>query len=208
MNAFNRMIDSGLNSAEFIAFSTNKFALQLSKAAKKISLGTMRYGLDGGSPSRSEQAAIESRDEILSALRGANVVIIVAGLGGDDGTGAAPVVASCAREIGALTVAVVTLPYRFEGPKRTAKADAGLKNLSAHVDTVIKIRNDKILHVFDPKTPMSAAFKCLDEILCRAVKTLLAVFQNAFRTANPLPNKFSARYKNFSLRYAKLSKLT
>ncbi len=186
MNAVNYMIDSGLTGAEFISCSRDELLLQMSKADKKIVLGKkmMRYGLDGSSPSRSEQAAIESREEILSALRGADAVIIVACLGGCDGTGASPIIAECAREIGALTVAVVTHPYTFEGSRRTARAEVALKNLSKHADAVIKIRNDKILQIFDPKTPITMAFKCIDEILCRAVRNLLSVFQRAFRITN------------------------
>ena len=117
----------------------------------------------------------------MSALRGADAVIIVAGLGGFVGTGAAPVVAEYAREINALTVAVVTRPFTFEGLKRTARAEAALKKLSAHADSVIKIRKDNFSQIFDPKTPMTAVFKFADEIMFRAVKTLLAAFQKPFR---------------------------
>ena len=183
LHALNHMIDSGLTGAEFIACTGDKYSLQMSKAPKKLWLTDgIVYGLDGDSTSRSEQSAIKSRDEILSALDGADAVIIVAGLGGFDGTGASPVVAKYAREIGALSVAVVSRPYGFEGLKRTARADAALKNLAACTDAVIKIRSDKLLQVVDPKTPMTAAFKCLDEILLRAVRTLLAAFQNPLRT--------------------------
>ncbi|MBR1646835.1 MAG: hypothetical protein IJ685_08670 [Selenomonadaceae bacterium] len=117
----------------------------------------------------------------MSALDGADAVIIVAGLGGFDGTGASPIVAQCAREVGALTVAVITRPYKFEGLKRTARAEAALEKLSACTDAVIKIRSDKILQIVDPKTPMTAAFKIADEVLLRAVRTLAAVFQNPLR---------------------------
>ena len=121
MNALNHMIDSGLTGAEFIAFSTDKYGLKMSKADKKIQLGNLVYGLDSGNnPSRSEQAAIESREEILSTLHGADAVIIVAGLGGFDGTGASPIIAQYAKELNALTIAVVSLPYKFEGIKRNA----------------------------------------------------------------------------------------
>ena len=182
LNAVNHMIDSGLTGAEFIAFNTNKYFLQMSKADKKIWLNEGKpRGLGADLPELSMNAAIKNREEILSALRGADVVIIVAGLGGADGTGASPIIAQCAKELGALTIAVVSRPYIFEGPKRTAKAEAALQKLSAHADAVIKIRNDKILEVVDKKTPLSAAFKCLDEILFRAVRTLVAVCQSPFR---------------------------
>jgi len=182
MNALNHMIDSGLTGAEFIAFSVcDEQALQMSKATKKILLGKRLYGLDGSTVERSERTAVENREKILSALRGADAVIIVAGLGGFNGTGATPIVAEYAREVNALTVAVVTCPFTFEGPKRTARAEAALEKLSAHADSVIKIRNDNFLPLFSPRTPMTAVFKCADEIICRAVRTLLAAFQKPFR---------------------------
>lgn len=181
MNALNHMIDSGLAGAEFIAFSTDKYILQMSKAYKKIQLGELVYGLDSGNnPSRCEQAAIESREEILSALHGADAVIIVAGLGGCDGTGAAPIIAGYAKELGALTIAVVSLPYKFEGVRRNARAEDALKKLSAQADAVIRIRNDKILQFVDKKAPMTKAFVLIDEIMCRAVKSLINIFQGAF----------------------------
>lgn len=180
MHALDRMIDSDLTGAEFISCSTRKYDLKYSKA-NKLRLGNLSYGLDGDTPSRSEQAAIESREEILDTLRGADAAIIVAGLGGADGSGASPVVAKYAREVGALTIAAVTLPYVFEGSRRTAKAEVALKNLSANTDVVLKIRNDKFLQMFDPKTPISYAFKVADEILCHAVRTLIAVCQSAFK---------------------------
>ena len=180
LNAVNHMIDSGLTGAEFIAFTTDKYALQMYKAAKKIQLGTMHYALDGNSPARSEQAAIESREEILSALRGADAVIIVAGLGGADGTGASPIIAQYAKKLGALTIAVVTRPYKFEGIKRAAKAKASLKKLSAYADAVVKIRNDKILQIVDKNTTITHAFRCVDEILFHVVRTLIAVCQSPF----------------------------
>lgn len=183
MNAVNHMIDSGLNGAEFIACSRDEFFLQMSKADKKIHLGKnmMQYGLDGSTPSRSEQAAIESREEILETLHGADAVIIVACLGGSDGTGATPIIAKYAREVGALVVAVVTLPYLFEGPLRTTRAETALTNLSANVDSVIKIRNDNVLQFCDPKAPITHAFKFIDEIIFHTVRTLISVFQAPFK---------------------------
>ena len=180
MNALNHMIDSGLTGAEFIAFSTRKYCLTKAKVSKKIRLGNFAFGLDGSTPSRSEQGAIESREEILSALRGADAIIIVAGLGGCDGTGAAPIIAGYAKELGALTIAVVSLPYKFEGVRRNARAEDALKKLSAQADAVIKIRNNKILQFVDKKAPMTKAFVLIDEIMCRAVKSLINIFQGAF----------------------------
>ena len=180
MFAVNHMIDSGVTGAEFISCSRDKMSLQMSKADKKILLDkNFQYGLDGGSTERSAKAANESREEILSALRGAKAVIIVAGLGGFDGTGASPVVAKFAKELGALTVAVVTFPYRFEGLRRTARAEAALEKLLARADMVAKISNDKVLQSVDKKMKMTMthAFKCVDEIICRAVKSLVDIFR-------------------------------
>lgn len=191
MNAINHMIDSGTAGAEFISCSTREYYLTEAQARKKIRLGNLAFGLDGSRPPLSKQAAIETREEILSALHGADAVIIVAGLGGCDGTGASPIVAQYAKELGALTVAVVTLPYKFEGPRRTARAEAALKKLSAQADAVIKIRSDKILEVFDKKTPLSKVFVCLDEIMCRAVKSLLNIFQSPFRIDDVTKINFS-----------------
>lgn len=190
-HAINYMIDSGLNGAEFVSCSTDEMALEMSKSDKKIWLGKnmIQYGLDGSSVERSRKAAIESRKEILETLRGADEIIIVAGLGGYDGTGASPIIAEYAKELGALTVAVVTLPYKFEGVKRTTRAEVGLKNLKKCIDMVVTIRNDEFLKTCDPKTPMTAAFKVLDEILCRAVKSLLALSQNPFRIENVATDK-------------------
>ena len=191
MNALNHMIDSGLTGAEFISCSTGKYILQMSKANKKVWLDDkLVHGLDGDLPERSIKAAIESREEILSTLRGSDAVIIVAGLGGCDGTGAAPIIAGYAKELGALTIAVVSLPFKFEGPRRTARAEEALKKLSAQADSVIRIRNDKILQVFDKKTPMTKAFVCIDEIMCRAVRSLINIFQGAFRIDDVAKIKF------------------
>ena len=181
MHVVNHMIDSGLTGAEFISCSTREYNLTKAQACKKIRLGNLAFGLDGSTVSLSEQAAIESREEILSTLHGADAVIIVAGLGGFDGTGASPIIAQYAKELNALTVAVVSLPYKFEGIKRNAGAEAALKKLSAQADTVIKIRCDKILQVVDKKTPMTQAFKCVDEIMYRAVRSLIDIFRGALQ---------------------------
>ena len=191
LNVVNYMIDSGMTGAEFISCGRDTMALQMSKANRKIWLGKnmVQYGLDGSSVERSRQAAIESREEILENLRGADEIIIIAGLGGYDGTGASPIIAEYAKELGALTVAVITLPYKFEGVKLTTRAEVGLKNLKERIDMVVTVRNDEFLKTCDPKTPMTAAFKVLDEILCRAVRSLLALSQNPFQIENVANDK-------------------
>ncbi len=188
MNALNHMIDAGLTGAEFIACNFSEWELEKSRADKKILLGKemVRYFHDN-SLSRCKQAATETREEILEALRGADAIIIVAGLGGCDGTGASPIIAQYAKEIGALTVAVVSRPYTFEGPRRTARAEDALKKLSEYADAVIKFRNDKLLQVVDKKTPMTKAFKYSDEIFCRAVRTLISVSDSSFALISKPP---------------------
>ena len=192
MNAVNHMIDSGLTGAEFIACNFFEWKLGKSKADKKILLGKERpRGLGADLPERSIKAAIESREEIFSALRGADAIIIVAGLGGCDGTGAAPIIAGYAKELGALIVAVVSLPYKFEGPIRTGRGEDALKKLSAQADAVIKFHNDKISHMIDPKTPVTKIFVCSDEIMCRAVRSLISIFQSPFRIEDVAKIKIS-----------------
>ena len=182
MSALNHMIESGLTGAEFISCAFDRFYLEMSKADKKILIGkNILRGLDGSTTARSKQAAIDSREEILETLRGADAVIIVAGLGGFDGTGASPVVASYAKELGALTVAVASFPFRFEGIKRTERAKTALKNLSEQADTVIKIPNDTLLKLVPPKTPMTYAFKIVDKAMLQAVRSLIATFQAPFK---------------------------
>ena len=171
-NAVNRMIDFGLEGVDFIAVNTDAQALLKAKAQKRMQIGEkLTRGLGAGArPEIGEKAAQESREEILDALRGSDMVFITAGMGGGTGTGAAPVVAECAREIGALTVGVVTRPFTFEGPKRKKNADLGIENLRKHVDTIITIPNDRLLQVVDKKTPMTEAFKTADDVLRQGVK--------------------------------------
>ena len=171
-NAVNRMIESGLEGVEFIAVNTDAQALLMSKAPKRMQIGEkLTRGLGAGArPDIGERAAQESRNDILEALRGSNMVFITAGMGGGTGTGAAPVVAECAREIGALTVAVVTRPFTFEGPKRKKNADIGIEKLKQNVDAIITIPNDRLLQVVDKKTPMTKAFVIADDILRQGVK--------------------------------------
>ena len=156
-NAVNRMINLGLQGVEFIAVNTDAQALMKSLAPKRMQIGEkLTRGLGAGAqPEIGQKAAEESRDDILEALRGADMVFVTAGMGGGTGTGAAPVVAECAREIGALTVGVVTRPFSFEGMKRRRNAESGIANLKKHVDTIITIPNDRLMQVVDKKTPIT-----------------------------------------------------
>lgn len=171
-NAVNRMINFGLQGVEFIAVNTDAQALLKSLAPKRMQIGEkLTRGLGAGArPEIGQKAAEESRDDILEALRGADMVFVTAGMGGGTGTGAAPVVAECAREIGALTVGVVTRPFGFEGKKRERNAEAGIANLKQHVDTIITIPNDRLMQVVDKKTPITQAFSIADDVLRQGVK--------------------------------------
>ena len=171
-NAVNRMIESGLEGVEFIAVNTDSQALLMSKSPKRMQIGEkLTRGLGAGArPEIGERAAQESRNDILEALRGSDMVFITAGMGGGTGTGAAPVVAECAREVNALTVAVVTRPFSFEGPKRRKNADMGIEKLRRNVDAIITIPNDRLLQVVDKKTTMTQAFALADDILRQGVK--------------------------------------
>ncbi len=171
-NAVNRMISLGLEGVEFIAINTDAQALLNAMAPKRMQIGEkLTRGLGAGArPEVGQKAAIESREDIINVLRGSDMVFITAGMGGGTGTGAAPVVAECAREIGALTVGVVTRPFTFEGPKRKKNADIGIENLKKNVDTIITIPNDRLLQVVDKKTPMAQAFIIADDILRQGVK--------------------------------------
>ena len=171
-NAVNRMISLGLEGVEFIAVNTDAQALLTALAPKRMQIGEkLTRGLGAGArPEIGEKAAMESREDIINALRGSDMVFITAGMGGGTGTGAAPVVAECAREVGALTVGVVTRPFTFEGPKRKKNADIGIENLKRNVDTIITIPNDRLLQVVDKKTPMTQAFTIADDILRQGVK--------------------------------------
>lgn len=171
-NAVNRMIEFGLQGVEFIAVNTDAQALLKSKAPKRMQIGEkLTRGLGAGArPEIGQKAAEESRDDILEALRGADMVFVTAGMGGGTGTGAAPVVAECAREIGALTVGVVTRPFKFEGMRRHRNADMGIANLKDHVDTIITVPNDRLMQIVDRKTSMTQAFRIADDVLRQGVK--------------------------------------
>lgn len=171
-NAVNRMIDSGLQGVDFLVANTETQALDNSKADIKIQLGEkLTKGLGAGAnPQVGEEAAQESREEITKALQGSDMVFVTAGMGGGTGTGAAPIVAECAREMGALTVGVVTKPFTFEGKRRKNQADKGIEMLTSKVDTIIVIPNDKLLQVVDKKTPLNEAFRTADDVLRQGIK--------------------------------------
>lgn len=171
-NAVNRMISAGLKGVEFISVNTDAQALQLSQTGTKIQIGSkLTKGLGAGAnPDIGQKAAEESRDEIIQTLKGADMVFVTAGMGGGTGTGAAPVVAEVAKEMGALTVGVVTKPFTFEGRKRMNQADAGIQNLKAKVDTLITIPNDRLLQVIDKHTSIMEAFRIADDVLRQGVQ--------------------------------------
>ena len=171
-NAINRMIASGLQGVEFIAVNTDGQALFMSQAPNRIQIGEkLTKGLGAGAnPDIGEKAAQESRDDIIKALKGADMVFVTAGMGGGTGTGAAPVVAECAREVGALTVGVVTKPFGFEGRRRQSHAEKGIAKLKEKVDTLITIPNDRLMQVVDKRTPMVEAFRIVDDVLRQGVQ--------------------------------------
>jgi len=171
-NAVNRMVDSGIRGVEFVAVNTDRQALLLSKAASKIQIGEkITRGLGAGAnPDIGAQAAEESKAEITEALRGADMVFVTAGMGGGTGTGAAPIVAACAKEMGILTIGVVTKPFTFEGKKRLSQADRGIESLKGKVDTLVVTPNDKLLQIIDRKTSIVEAFKMADDVLRQGVQ--------------------------------------
>lgn len=171
-NAVNRMISAGLKGVEFITINTDAQALAMSLSSQKVQIGAkLTKGLGaGGNPEVGEKAAQESRDEILDVLQGADMVFVTAGMGGGTGTGGAPVVAQLAKELGALTVGVVTRPFTFEGRKRYTQADEGVTKLRECVDTLITIPNDKLLQVIEKKTSVIEAFRIADDVLRQGVQ--------------------------------------
>lgn len=173
-NAVNRMVESGVKGVEFIAANTDKQTLNQSKADVKIQLGaalTDGQGA-GANPAVGKEAAVESKKEIEEALTGADMVFVTCGMGGGTGTGAAPIVAEIAQGLGALTVAIVTKPFSFEGPRRMKQAIAGIEELKKHVDTLIVIPNDRLREIIDRSTPMYEAFKEVDNVLRRGVQSI------------------------------------
>lgn len=171
-NAVNRMIDSGVQGVEFIAVNTDAQALNRSKAPIRVQIGEkLTRGLGAGAkPEVGKKAAEESREQIENVLKGADMVFVTAGMGGGTGTGAAPEIASIARELGSLTVGVVTRPFSFEGKKRSTQADQGVEALKDNVDTLIVIPNDRLLEIVDKNTPMLEAFREADNVLRQGVQ--------------------------------------
>ena len=171
-NAVNRMIDEKIDGVDFIGVNTDKQALQLCKAPKLLQIGEkLTKGLGAGAkPEVGEKAAEESAEEIGTALKGADMVFVTCGMGGGTGTGAAPVVAKLAKDMGILTVGVVTKPFRFEAKARMVNALSGIERIKEHVDTLIVIPNDKLLEIVDRRTTMPEALKKADEVLQQAVQ--------------------------------------
>nr|WP_223258331.1 cell division protein FtsZ [Thermogemmatispora tikiterensis] len=171
-NAVNRMIQANMVGIEFIAVNTDAQALLLTQAPKHIRIGDkLTRGLGaGGNPSVGAKAAEESAEELYEALKGSDMVFITAGMGGGTGTGASPIVAQIAREVGALTVGVVTRPFSFEGKKRQQTAEEGIANLKQHVDTLITVPNDRLLQIADKRTPLSEAFRLADDVLRQGIQ--------------------------------------
>ena len=178
-NAVNRMVDNQIKGVQFLAVNTENQVLELSKADVTIQIGEkVTKGLGAGAnPQIGEEAAQESREEITKALEGADMVFVTAGMGGGTGTGAAPIVAECAKEVGALTVGVVTKPFAFEGKRRRAAAEKGIEFLTQKVDTIIVIPNDKLLQVVDKKCSVSDAFSKADEVLRQGIKGISDLIQ-------------------------------
>ena len=171
-NAVNRMVDAGLRGVEFISINTDRQALGQSNAQVKIQIGEkLTKGLGAGAiPEVGRRAAEESREEIAQALKGADLVFITAGMGGGTGTGAAPIVAEIARDLGTLTIAVVTKPFNFEGKQRMKNAEAGIAELKQHVDTLVVIPNDRLLQVVNKGTTMIEAFRIADDVLRQGIQ--------------------------------------
>jgi cell division protein FtsZ len=171
-NAVTRMVEAGLAGVEFLAVNTDQQALLMSEADVKLPIGTQHTrGLGAGAdPAVGLAAATESRDELKDALKGADMVFITAGEGGGTGTGGAPILAELSREVGALTVGVVTRPFSFEGRKRAQQAEQGIQNLADQVDTLIVIENDRLLQVVEKRTSIVEAFRMADDILRQGVQ--------------------------------------
>ncbi len=173
-NAVNRMVAAGVRGVEFIAVNTDKAALFLSKANQKIQIGdktTAGMGA-GGKPENGRAAAEESRDEIAAAIRSADMIFITAGMGGGTGTGAAPIVAQIAKELGILTVGIVTKPFGFEGKKRMTQAEAGIAALREHVDSLVVIPNERLKFVSEQKITFKNAFDIADDVLRQGVQSI------------------------------------
>src|SRR3990172_5463571 len=166
-NAANRMIEESISGIEFVAINTDAQALLLSNAPTRVRIGdksTRGLGA-GGNPEVGQKAAEESAEELYEVPKGADMIFLAAGIGGGTGTGAAPVIAQIAKEIGALTIGVVTRPFTFEGGKRAQAAEAGISSLKEHVDTLIVIPNDRLLQIVDKRASLQEAFRTADDVL-------------------------------------------
>ncbi len=171
-NAVNRMIDEGLQGIEFVAVNTDSQALLLSKATTRVRIGdkaTRGLGA-GGDPEMGRKAAEESADDLYEVLRGSDMVFVTAGLGGGTGTGAAPIVSQISKEVGALTIGVVTRPFTFEGGKRAAAAENGINRLKEHADTLIVIPNDRLLQIVDKRATLQESFRTADDVLRQGIQ--------------------------------------
>lgn len=171
-NAINRMIAEGIQGVEFMAVNTDAQALLLSKAPIKVRIGEkLTRGLGaGGNPDVGRKSAEESAEDLYNALKGSDMVFVTAGLGGGTGTGAAPIVAQIAKEVGALTIGVVTRPFTFEGAKRMVSAETGMDALKEHADTLIVIPNDRLLQIVDKKASLQDSFKLADDVLRQGIQ--------------------------------------
>lgn len=168
-NAINRMIEAGVRGVDFIVVNTDAQVLNASKAENKIQLGKLGAG---GNPEKGKEAAVKAKKELEECLKGADMVFITCGMGGGTGTGAAPVIAEIAQNLGALTVAIVTRPFSFEGKRRMDNALFGIEELKKHVDTLIVIPNDRLREIIDKSTSMLDAFKEVDNVLLRGVQSI------------------------------------
>lgn len=173
-NAVNRMVRSGVQGVEFVSINTDHQALYLSQATQKIQIGEkLTHGMGAGAnPEKGQRAAEESREEITAALKGTDMVFITAGMGGGTGTGAAPVVAEIARDLGILTVGIVTKPFSFEGRRRMEQAEAGIANLREHVDSLVVIPNERLKMASEQRITLANAFEVADDVLRQGVQSI------------------------------------
>jgi cell division protein FtsZ len=176
-NAVNRMLEAGLRGVEFVAVNTDAQALMMSKASVRLQIGEkLTKGLgSGGNPGVGEKAAEESQENVYDLLTGADMVFVTAGMGGGTGTGASPIIAGISKEVGALTIGVVTRPFRFEGVQRAKVADEGIKKLKERVDTLIVVPNDRLLQIVDKKASIETAFRVADDVLRQGVQGISEV---------------------------------
>ena len=171
-NAVNRMINEGLGGVDFIAVNTDNQALMLSKAKTRVRIGDkLTRGLGaGGNPEIGRKAAEESSEDLLEVLRGSDMIFVACGMGGGTGTGASPVIAQIAKELGALTIGVVTRPFTFEGTRRAQLAKTGIEALKSQVDTLIVIPNDRLLQMADKRSTLQQAFSLADDVLRQGIQ--------------------------------------